>query len=162
MTTPPTGPNLATLGDELGRATARDLRRGSTRPVKRIALGVVALLVIGAGTAAAAGLFSPKQVAAGMPAGGVIFSGTHPTCTAGADGSFACSLATAPDAVDAAAAGDFAGTIEVLVVDGKAAGGCIALDAKGMAWTCYVGQDSVDHGMISKDFLGEPAGPGRG
>ena len=67
-----------------------------------------------------------------MPAGGVIFNGTHPTCTAGADGSFACSLATAPDAVDAAAAADFAGTIEVLVVDGKAAGGCIALDDAAM------------------------------
>ena len=99
---------------------------------------------------------------AGMPAGGVIFNGTHPTCTASADGSFACSLAAAPDMTDAATKGDYTGTIEVLVVDGKAAGGCIALDASGMSWTCYVGQDSVDHGMISKDFLGEPAGPGRG
>ena len=162
MTTTPTGSNLDTLGDELDRATTRDLRRGSTRPVRRIALGVAVLLVIGAGTAAAAGLFSPKQVAAGMPAGGVIFNGTHPTCTASADGSFACSLAAAPDMTDAATKGDYTGTIEVLVVDGKAAGGCIALDASGMSWTCYVGQDSVDHGMISKDFLGEPAGPGRG
>lgn len=162
MTTPTAAPSLDTLGDELDRATALDLRRGSTRPVKRIALGVGALLIIGAGTAAAAGLFSPKQVAAGMPAGGVIFDGTHPTCVANADTSFSCSLAAAPDATEAATEGDFTGTIEVLVVDGKAAGGCIALDAGGMSWTCYVGQDSVDHGMITRDFLGEPAGPGRG
>jgi hypothetical protein len=162
VTTPSTAPGLDSLGDELGRATAKDLRRGSSRPVKRIILGVAALLVIGAGTAAAAGLFSPKQVAAGMPAGGVIFNGTHPSCTANADGSFACSLATAPDGTDAATSGDYTGTVEVLVVDGKAAGGCIGLDARGVSWTCYVGQDAVDHGMISKDFLGEPAGPGRG
>jgi len=165
MTTKPSGPSpetLDALGDELSRATARDLRRGSTRPVRRIAVGVLSLLVIGAGTAVAAGLFSPKQVAAGMPAGAVIFKGTHPSCVASADGSFACSLATAPDGIDAATKGDYAGTIEVLVVDGKAAGGCIGLDAAGMSWTCYVGQDSVDHGMITKDFLGEPAGPGRG
>jgi hypothetical protein len=162
VTTPSSAPDLETLGDELSLATARDARRRSAGRVRKVGIGVVVLLVIGAGTVAAAGLFSPKQVAAGMPGGAVIFDGTHPSCVANGDGSFACSLATAPDGTDAAAAGDYTGTKEVLVVGGKAAGGCIGLDAAGMSWTCYVGQDAVDQEIISQDFLGEPAGPGQG
>ncbi len=48
--------------------------------------------------------------------------------------------------------------------DGRgAAGGCIGLDVAGMAWDCYIGQDAVDHEIISQDFLGEPVpGPGHG
>lgn len=58
---------------------------------------------------------------------------------------------------------DFPGTKEVLAIDGIAAGGCIGLDAFGMTWDCYIGQDAVDHEIISQDFLGEPVlGPGRG
>lgn len=162
MTQPAISPSLDSLGDELSLATRRDARRRSTGRVRKVGIGVIALVVIGAGTAAAAGLFSPKQVAAGMPGGAVIFNGTEPTCTAAADGSFACTLATAPDGTDAAAVGDYTGTKEVLVVAGNVAGGCIGLDAVGMTWTCYVGQDAVDHEIIGQDFLGEPAGPGRG
>jgi hypothetical protein len=162
VTTPSPVPSLDSLGDDLSLATARDVRRRSTGRARKVGIGVVALLVIGAGTVVAAGLLSPKQVAAGMPGGAVIFSGTHPKCVANADGSFACSLATAPDGTDAAAIGDYTGTKEVLVVGGKVAGGCIGLDAAGMTWTCYVGQDAVDQEIISQDFLGEPAGPGQG
>src|SRR3989304_1564990 len=55
------------------------LHRPSRRPVRRIALALTALAVVTAGTAAAAGLFSPKQVATGMPAGAAIFDQTDPT-----------------------------------------------------------------------------------
>ena len=58
---------------------------------------------------------------------------------------------------------DFTNTKEVLAIDGLAAGGCIGLDAAGMTWDCYIGQDAVDHEIISQDFLGEPVpGPGHG
>lgn len=150
---------LEHLGDALSRATERDLRRASRRPIRRIAVVVAALAIVGTGTAAAAGLFTPKQVAAGMPAGAVIFDQTNPTCVRATDGAaFRCTLSSAP----APEVSDFTGTKEVLVVDGKVAGGCIGLDAAGMAWDCYIGQDAVDLGIVTQDFLGEPAGPGRG
>jgi hypothetical protein len=31
-----------------------------------------------------------------------------------------------------------------------------------MTWDCYIGQDAVTHEIVSQDFLGQPAGPGRG
>jgi hypothetical protein len=152
-------PGLDHLGDALSRATERDLRRSSRRPIRRIAVVVAALAIVGTGTAAAAGLFTPKQVAAGMPAGAVIFDQTNPTCVTDAGGTvFHCTLASAP----APEVSDFSLTKEVLVVDGKVAGGCIGRDAAGLTWDCYIGQDAVDHEIVSQDFLGEPAGPGRG
>lgn len=78
--------SLTELGDALRQATERDLRRGGRRPVSRIALALAALAVVTAGTAAAAGLFSPKQVAIGMPAGAAIFDQTDPTCVVNPDG----------------------------------------------------------------------------
>jgi hypothetical protein len=152
--------NLRQLGDALSQATERDLRGGRRRPVRRIALALAALAVVTAGTAAAAGLFSPKQVAIGMPAGAAIFDQTDPTCVTNPNGtSFRCTLSSAP----APEVGDFSGTKEVLAIDGVVAGGCIGLDAAGMTWDCYVGQDAVDQEIISQDFLGEPIfGPGRG
>jgi len=159
-TTRPT--NLDELGDALAAATEADLHRPARRPVRRIALVVAALAVVTAGTAAAAGLFSPKQVAQGMPAGTAIFDQTDPTCLANPDGkSFRCTLASAPGSEDGIT--DFTGTKEVLAIDGIVAGGCIGLDVAGMTWDCYVGQDAVDMEIIGPDFLGEPVlGPGRG
>jgi hypothetical protein len=160
MTTANDDPNLRQLGDALSQATERDLRREARRPVRRIALALAALAVVTAGTAAAAGLFSPTQVATGMPAGAAIFDQTDPTCVANPDGtSYRCTLSNAP----VPEVGDFAGTKEVLAIDGIVAGGCIGLDSAGMTWDCFVGQDAVDHEIISQDFLGEPVfGPGRG
>jgi len=153
--------DLDGLGDALSESTKRDLRRGRGRTIRRVALAVAAVALIGTGTVAAASLLSPKQVAAGMPAGAVIFDQTNPTCVAGSDGSVIhCTLATAPST--ASGITDFDGTKEALVVDGKVAGGCIGQDSAGMTWDCYIGQDAVDKEIITKDFLGEPAGPGIG
>ena len=153
-------PDLDRLGDALTAGADRDLRR-RRHPVRRVAVALAILIIVGTGTAAAAGVFSPHQVAAGMPAGAVIFDQTDPTCVA--DGSvFHCTLAKAPFPEGAVDASDYTGTKEVLVVAGKVAGGCIGVDAAGMSWDCYVGQDAVDHEIITKDFLGEPAGPGIG
>ena len=82
------------------------------------------IAVIGTGTVAAANLLSPKQVAAAMPAGAVIFDQTDPTCVADAGGTvFHCRLRVAP-AVDSGIP-DYTGTKEVLVASGVVAGGCI-------------------------------------
>jgi hypothetical protein len=160
MTYQQTPSPLQDLGDALSQATERDLNRTRRRPTRRIALVVATLAVVTAGTAAAAGLFSPRQVAGGMPAGAAIFDQTNPTCVLNAHSvSFRCTLASPP----APEVTDFTGTKEVLAIDGVAAGGCIGLDAVGMTWDCYVGQDAVDQEIISQDFLGEPIlGPGRG
>ena len=153
--------DLDGLGDALSASTRRDLRRGRGRSVRRVALAVVAVALIGTGTVAATTLLSPKQVAAGMPAGAVIFDQTDPTCVAGSgEAVFHCTLATAPSTDSGIT--DFDGTKEVLVVSGKVAGGCIGQDSAGMTWDCYIGQDAVDQEIITKDFLGEPAGPGIG
>ncbi len=153
-------PSLEQLGDTLGAAVERDLRRQRRRPVRRIALAVAALAVVGTGTAAAAGLFSPRQVAVGMPAGAAIFHQTDPSCTVNADGrSYHCTLATTPAPVTS----DFRGVKELLAIDGKIAGGCIGLDQAGLAWDCYIGQDAVDQEILVKDLLGQPElAPGRG
>jgi hypothetical protein len=166
MTHSPNQPTLHDVGDALSVATDRDLRRGRRRPVRRIALALAGLAVIGAGTAAAAGLFSPRQVAAGMPAGAAIFDQTDPSCVVNADGSsYRCTLSKPPadEVTDANGNPAYLGTKEVLAIDGVAAGGCIGLDAAGMTWDCYIGQAAVDHEIIGPDFLGQPVlGPGHG
>jgi hypothetical protein len=166
MTRDTTQPSLHDVGDALAVATERDLDRIRRRPVRRIVLALAGLAVLGAGTAAAAGLFTPKQVAEGMPAGTAIFGQTDPTCVLNADdASYRCTLSNPPgdEVTDANGNPAYLGTKEVVAIDGVVAGGCIGLDQAGMTWDCYVGQAAVDHDIISQDFLGEPLlGPGHG
>jgi hypothetical protein len=151
--------DLRALGDALSASTERDLRRGRRRPLRRVALAVALVAIIGTGTVAAANLLTPKQVAHAMPAGAVIFDQTDPTCAVDAVGKvFHCTLGSAP----APEVSDYTGSKQLLVVGGKVAGGCIGQDVSGMHWDCYVGQDAVDMEIVTQDFLGQPAGPGRG
>jgi hypothetical protein len=49
------------------------------------------------------------------------------------------------------------------VIAGTVAGGCGGLDHDGLTWSCFLGQEAVDRGIIDKDLLGQPAPfPGRG
>jgi hypothetical protein len=151
--------DLRRLGDALSASTARDVRRGRGRSVRRAALALMVIAIIGTGTAAAATLLTPKQVATAMPAGAVIFDQTDPTCAVDPGGKvFHCTLGSAP----APDVSDYTGSKQILVAGGKVAGGCIGQDVAGMHWDCYVGQDAVDMEIITHDFLGEPAGPGVG
>ena len=151
--------DLRRLGDALSASTERDLRRGRGRSVRRAALALAVIAILGTGTVAAATLLTPKQVATAMPAGAVIFDQTDPTCTVDPAGKvFHCTLGSAPAPDEP----DYTGSKQTLVADGKIAGGCIGQDVAGMHWDCYVGQDAVDMEIITKDFLGEPAGPSRG
>ncbi len=176
----PSMPDLARLGDSLERAAAHSLsgRRRRVRAGRAFA-AVMAITLIGAGTAVAAGVFSPKQVAGGMPAGSVIFGNTHPTCTADADGvTFHCTLASAPQdesepvdvaptkggvPVDVPGAMDYLGSKQLIGLDDKVAGGCIGRSHDGLTWDCYVGLEAVRQGILTEDFLGQPmTEPGRG
>jgi len=102
----------------------------------------------------------PVHVAAGMPAGAAIFAQSDPTCVLDADGkTYRCTLKNAP----APEMSSFLGTGELLVIAGRVSGGCVGLDRDGMTWNCFLGQDAVDHGIIDKGLLGQPApAPGRG
>jgi len=151
--------DLQRLGDALSASTERDVRRGRGRSVRRAALALAVIAVLGTGSVAAATLLTPKQVATAMPAGAVIFDQTDPTCTADPAGKvFHCTLGCAPAPDEP----DYTGSKQTLVADGRIAGGCSGQDAAGMHWDCYVGQDAVDMEIITQDFLGEPAGPSRG
>ena len=86
MTTMNSGADLTRLGDELEAAAERSLSSARRRRIGRIGIGVVVLTVLAAGTAVATGMFSPRQIAAGLPAGAMIFGGTHPTCALDGDG----------------------------------------------------------------------------
>jgi len=175
-TTDPTT-DLARLGDDLERATGEQLGRARRSRTLKAAGGLAAVALLLTATAAAAGLFTPRQVAASMPASAVIFGGTHPSCVLDADGStYHCTLDSAPLAEDApvqagpkagsgtgSGAMDYTGAKEPIAIDDVVAGGCIGRSADGLAWDCYIGQDAVDQLIIGKDFLGEPmTGPGRG
>ena len=152
--------DLARLGDELQTAADRSLRSARRRRLGRAGLGVAVLTILAAGTAVATGVFTPRQVAVGMPAGTFIFGGTHPTCTLDGDGiTYHCTLATAPTGDSR----DYRGSKEVVAIDQKVAGGCIGQDAAGLAWDCWIGDEAVKHEIITQDFLGEPVlGPGQG
>src|SRR4029077_15577259 len=140
--------DLQRLGDALSASTERDVRRGRGRSVRRAAVALAVIAVLGTGSVAAATLLTPKQVATAMPAGAVIFDQTDPTCTAGPGGKvFHCTLGSAPAPDEP----DYTGSKQTLVADGKIAGGCIGQDVAGMHWDCYVGQDAVDMEIITKD-----------
>ena len=101
-----------------------------------------------------------QQVEAGMPSGAAIFAATDPKCVLSADQtSFRCALSRAP----APEIPNFLDAKESLVIGGRVAGGCLGLDRGGMTWQCYIGQSAVDHAIIGKDLLSQPAPyPGRG
>ena len=160
MTTLDFSADLARLGDDLERAAARTLATRRRRPRARAAaVAFVLLTVIATGTAVATRMFSPKQVAAGMPAGALIFGDTHPTCTLASDGTtYRCTLAQAPTKEPYEP-----GAKELLAIDGRIAGGCIGRDEAGLRWDCYLGTEAVRQGVLTEDLLDQPLqGPTRG
>ncbi len=175
-------PDFDRLGDDLEAAAARSVAASRRRSRARlVGIAVVGLSLLAAGTAVAAGVFSPRQVAAGLPAGSVIFGNTHPTCVLDADAvTFHCTLDVAPQSDEmgvppAARPGspskatgvpgtpDYSDWKEPIGIDGVVAGGCVARSSDGLRWDCYVGDEAVRQLIISQDFLGQPmTEPGRG
>jgi hypothetical protein len=155
-----TNTDLARFGDQLEAAAERSLGSARKRRIGRVGLAVAVLTLVAAGTAVGTGLFTPHQVAAGMPAGTMIFGGTHPTCTLDGDGAtYHCALATAPTGGST----DYRGSKELVAIDQKIAGGCIGQDQAGLAWDCWIGTDAVRHDILTQDLLGQPElEPGQG
>jgi hypothetical protein len=149
---------LARLGDALETAAAADLARSGGRlrrlPRRRVLLLAATLaIVIPGGGAIAAALLSGHTVSSSVVAGGTIFEGTHPHCTAEVEGvQYLCTIdKPAFPLVD-----DFT-NVAYQTVDATqhVNGGCRSLNAKGTTWRCWIGQAAVDHQIISQDFLGE-------
>jgi hypothetical protein len=109
-----TNTDLARFGDQLEAAAERNLGSARKRRIGRIGLAVAVLSLVAAGTAVGTGLFTPHQVAVGMPAGTFIFGGTHPTCTLDGDGAtYHCTLATVPTGDQS----DYRGSKEIVAID---------------------------------------------
>lgn len=156
--------DLRSLGDDLERAARRDLasRRGTRR--RRVVIGAVAAAVLVSGGAfAASRLVDEHTVAVSLPAGTAALLGSTATCTEVHPGvEYRCTVDRPPDAA-VESLDDWTGTVEpTLDADSRVNGGCRSENAAGTAWRCYVGQEAVRQQIVGPDFLGQPAGPGRG
>jgi hypothetical protein len=124
-------------------------RRRLRRPSWRLTAAVLAVAVGAPATALAVSkLISPGQVANSLPAGAFLLRGTQPTCTTVAAGSvYRCTLAIRPHREPGQA--NWTGNNEPTVgADKRVSGACVAQNAPGTVWTCYVGQAAVDHKLI--------------
>jgi hypothetical protein len=153
---------LDRLGGVLERAAAADLVPRRRLPRRRLLLLAATLaVVIPGGGAIAAALLSGHEISESVVAGGLIFQGTHPDCTAVVEGvQYLCTIdKPAFPMVD-----DFT-NVAYQTVDATqhVNGGCRSLAADGKTWRCWIGQAAVDHKIISQDFLGEvQTGPATG
>lgn len=165
--------DLSALGDGLEQAFTRDLAPVHPRQTWRRKVVVIpaalALSTIGVGVAAAAGLFTGDQVAAGMTRN-LLFGDVTATCTTTDSVSFDCRTTTPPPGEPAPAPvsgkepattqNDFTGSVYPFVVGDHVAGGCRGENSVGTHWTCYAGQAAVDQQIIGADFLGDYVAPG--
>ena len=164
--TPTARKRLDNLGGALHSAATANLARTERNRHRRTVAGVLvatAIALPGAALAANA-LISNDEVAKSIPQGTLVLMGTNPSCTTvRANVEFDCVLATVPKAGDVAA-GDWNGTVEPTVDRNKRVnGGCRSLQADGMHWRCYIGDEAVRQHIIGPDLLGQfSPGPGVG
>lgn len=150
-------PELHVLGDALERAAKADLAARPRRVSRRLVIAIAALAIAVPGLAVAAdALIGPEEVAAGLPAGTKMLAGTDPVCTAVEQGiEYHCVLTRLPASPEA---DDLTGSVYPTVDATKHVnGGCRSLRADGREWRCYLGEASVEQGIISRGFLGEYA-----
>ena len=124
-------------------------RRRVRRPRWRVTAAVLAVAVGAPATALAVSkLISPGQVANSIPAGAFLLRGTKPTCTTVTAGSeYRCTLANRPHQEPGQArwTGNNEPTVDATK---RVSGACVAQNAPGTVWTCYIGQAAVDHKLI--------------
>jgi hypothetical protein len=158
--------DLQALGDQLESATTAELTAAPTTALRRapsrrrkvtvgVAVGLSAAVAVSGTVAAAISIFSPDEVARGMPNGATMFQHRSPRCTALEPGVvFDCTVPGGPDQ-SVEKLDTYLGTIEVLSSDHLiVSGGCRGQNASGTKWICYVGERAVKEGLISQDFLG--------
>lgn len=171
--------DLARLGDDLERAFARDLVATPRAPCRSawrrkavIVPATLALGTLGAGVAAAAGLFSDDQVQVALTRN-LVFGDVTATCTTSDSVTFDCRTSAPPPGdptlstpdpgsgkMAPVGPDDYRGAGYEFVVDDHVAGGCRGQDHAGRHWICYSGQAAVDRAIISQDFLGQYVPPG--
>ncbi|MDA0180470.1 hypothetical protein OJ997_09210 [Solirubrobacter phytolaccae] len=151
---------LSAIGDDLERATGRDLRTHQRRR-RRTITGAVAIALLVPGAAVAGSLLTTEEVARSMPAGTKFLAGTTPECTTVTDGvEYHCTI----KGDFKAEVEDLKGTVEPTVDATKHVnGGCRSLRSDGREWRCYIGEAAVEQQIIGPDFLGAYApSPGVG
>jgi hypothetical protein len=124
-------------------------RRRLRRPRWRATAAVLAVAVGGPATAlAVSNLISSGQVANSIPAGAFLLRGTKPTCTTVTAGSeYRCTLANRPH--QERGQSTWIGNNEPTVdANKRVSGACVAQNAPGTVWTCYIGQAAVDHKLL--------------
>ena len=150
---------LNSIGDDLERAAAKDLRGDRRR--RRVAIGAAALAFLLPGAALAGGLLTTEDVERSLPAGTKFLVGTTPECEVVKDGvEYTCTIKGSFESEIE----DLKGTVEPTVDATKHVnGGCRSLRSDGREWTCYIGEEAVRQQIIGPDFLGEYApAPGVG
>lgn len=94
---------------------------------------------------------APGPVSVPLPAGGTV-QGFTPTCSTVDSIEFTCEIPDYP----ARGVVDRTGEIQVIVDDtGHLSGGCRSANPNGTVWTCFVGQRSVDEGVVHPPTLGQ-------
>lgn len=150
------------------RAVRNEITRSSLSPtaarrprkvVSRLALAVVAITIVGAGTAVAARLLSDRDVERYLPQGSTVFIGTEPRCSAIEPGIAYRCLTRAPSQMSVTGPDGrpaFEGSKFATVDDEKRVnGGCIALNDPGTEWACYVGERAVAEDILDEGVLGQ-------
>jgi hypothetical protein len=121
----------------------------------------MAALALPGGALAAGALFGPADVERGLPDGAQVLNGTDPKCSEVEAGSvYDCTLKTPPAAAPSGA-GDGAhvwlNSVSLMADrDERVNGGCVAQNAEGTAWRCYVGRAAVHEWILDARLLGMP------
>ena len=144
-------PSTLEVNEVLARVSTGSRRppRRLRRPRWRVTASVLAVAIgVPATALAVSNLISPGQVANSIPAGAFLLRGTKPTCTPVVAGSeYRCTLAIRPH--QELGQPSWTGNNEPTVdANKRVSGACVAQNAPGTVWTCYVGQAAVDHKVI--------------
>ena len=158
-------PDLQLVGDSLQRGWRADhARRIKRRPRRRLAIvAAIVILLVAVGAALASTILkTAAEEEQGLLGGHLLFKGTHPTCSQLSATSYMCALASPPTEVtawdkDGKQIKDFWLDFKAATVDvhKHVDGGCVALDAYGLRWRCYLGAEAVKRGIIGANLLGQ-------
>lgn len=156
---------LELAGDALQRAWKQDSQRRRPKLAGRRRIAIllaVAAAALCTGAAIASSLLkSPANEEIGMLEGYRLFEGSQPTCVSTTETSFHCTLAEPPTGMrlfDEHGNQLFDRFLDVKAetvdADRRVDGACVSVAADGRSWDCYLGDEAVSHGLISRSLLG--------
>jgi hypothetical protein len=157
---------LEVVGDALQRAWRADhdrCRRAHQRRFRLALVFVLSVVFVAASVAVASSVWkSASDEEQGLLGGHLLFKGTEPRCQQLTASSYSCVLARPPTEMTfyredgRPRAGAYLG-VKTATVDAhkRVDGGCVATSGDGRKWRCYLGEEAVRNGIVSRDFLGE-------